>query len=272
MSYGLPIETLDDWNARMCGCCEMPACPLPTQECESMTSEYHANTNASSGGDYYITANYSFYGNVVGSGLGTYDVDWSVRGWYSDVAPCGAVNPDTSATLAEVLAGAFPDGYTIIADSVNTPTGAVWTFANFVSAVLGDFATFTFPLGCAPGSACNASFSNVTTLPFLTPLVLRKARYRWAIPESFEGSYFKITWDVVFFPTTGTPTVESTDTTWEWVGPGDPEDEDSWKSDWYDLTVPESRGEKRVVNVRFTCYHGTKFGVKPQVMGEAYEA
>lgn len=106
-----------------------------------------------------------------------------------------------------------------------------------------------------------------------------KSRFRWVIPDTHPGSYFKITWDVVFFPEgydtedpeSPQPEVVAADQTWTWVGPGDPEDEDSWKSDWYELAPPESSGQVRVVNIRFECYRSTKFGVKPQVTGEAYE-
>ena len=35
MSY--PVETLDDWNKLLECCCEMPACPLPLETCESIT-------------------------------------------------------------------------------------------------------------------------------------------------------------------------------------------------------------------------------------------
>lgn len=100
----------------------------------------------------------------------------------------------------------------------------------------------------------------------------RKCRFRWNIPEEWEGSYFKITWDVVFFPAAGgTPTAVSADATWVWSGPGDPEDPDSWKSGWYPINVPTSPGESRIVNIRFECYRSTKLGLKPQVTGEAVD-
>lgn len=35
MSYHPEILTLDDWNARMCGCCQMPTCESPILECQS---------------------------------------------------------------------------------------------------------------------------------------------------------------------------------------------------------------------------------------------
>jgi hypothetical protein len=99
-----------------------------------------------------------------------------------------------------------------------------------------------------------------------------KTRFRWLIPDTWEGSYFKITWDEVTFPADeSTPTVVNADKTWTWEGPGDPEDADSWKSGWYALAPPSEPGEVRVVNVRFECYTSAKFGTRPQTTGEAYE-
>jgi hypothetical protein len=41
-------------------------------------------------------------------------------------------------------------------------------------------------------------------------------------------------------------------------------------TDWVVIDPPETSGERRIVNVRYTCYSGAKYGVKPQIMGEAY--
>lgn len=42
-------------------------------------------------------------------------------------------------------------------------------------------------------------------------------RYRWEIPASWPGSYFKIEWDEVFFPADGT-TPTATPKSWTWTG------------------------------------------------------
>lgn len=47
--------------------------------------------------------------------------------------------------------------------------------------------------------------------------------------------------------------------------------EATWLTPWFEIPPPTVEGERRVVNIRFTCYHGTKYGVKPQVTGEALE-
>lgn len=74
-----------------------------------------------------------------------------------------------------------------------------------------------------------------------------------------------------------------------WTGPGTPipdpvldEDENvtnqedidtataSWFTDWNDLNPPPVPGTRRVVNIRFECYHGP-YGTKPQVTGEGVD-
>lgn len=130
------------------------------------------------------------------------------------------------------------------------------------------FVEFTFP-DDANGEVCAAS---------LDCTYITKTRYRWVVPDTWTGSYFKVTWDILEEPVgwdDETPTVDRsfflTDQTWEWTGPGDPEDADSWKSGWYEIAPPEDPGERRVVNIRFECYRCPLFGNKPQVTGEAVE-
>lgn len=85
------------------------------------------------------------------------------------------------------------------------------------------------------------------------------------------------------------PTFVSQDNIIEWTGPGTqiPDEnivdgevvnqeaidaaEDTWYTSYVEVDPPTVPGEHRVVNIRFTCYTGTKYGVKPQVMGEALE-
>lgn len=107
-------------------------------------------------------------------------------------------------------------------------------------------------------------------------ITLVKARFRWVIPQDWSpgmavpGSYFKITWDIATYPTD--PEAEISyiqDLTWEWTGPGDPEDEDSWKSGWYEIDPPGEPGERKIVNIRYECYRSPQFGNKPQITGDA---
>lgn len=133
---------------------------------------------------------------------------------------------------------------------------------------------------------------------------VRKVRFRWAIPTSWTGSYFLVTWDIIDEPegwdrTINDPAAEIPDPlpegvteeewwadhqvpdpaapdrtflledqTWEWAGPGNPSDASTWRSPWFEIPPPELPGERRVVNVRFICYR-SPYGEKPQVSGEA---
>jgi hypothetical protein len=134
-----------------------------------------------------------------------------------------------------------------------------------------------------------------------------QVRYRWVIDSQivasmassdsdgiedwWKGVYFKVTWDVIFepdgwdamildsdsnpsndIPDPDAPEREffAEDLTWEWTGPGDPYDEDSWKSPWFELSPPNAPGVKRIVNIRYECYRGP-FGHKPETLGEGIE-
>ena len=113
--------------------------------------------------------------------------------------------------------------------------------------------------------------------PVNYPLAMfgRKSRYRWKIPTSHEGTFFKITWDVLFFPDDVNlkPSFIEHDKTWKWSGPGNKDDHEgeSWKGPWNEIPVPVKSGECRIVNIRFECYGKTPYGNKPQITGEGYE-
>jgi hypothetical protein len=112
----------------------------------------------------------------------------------------------------------------------------------------------------------------------------------------WKGTYYKIMWDVLTEPDDWDATIKDPnppdplpedwdwaehqvpkpgrgtrtyvqDLTWEWTGPGDPENDDSWVSDWYFLEPPPVNGNRRIVNIRVTCYRGP-FGSKKQLTGE----
>ena len=60
------------------------------------------------------------------------------------------------------------------------------------------------------------------------------------------------------------------DQTWEFTGPGDPGDPESWKSPWIEIPPPDVGGTRRIVNIRFQCIRSTKLGtLPPDVFGEA---
>jgi len=97
-------------------------------------------------------------------------------------------------------------------------------------------------------------------------------RVRFRIPNTHLGSKFYITYDIGEVPDDGDPFYVSRDNVLEWTGPGTGDQDDpSWLTEWVEIDPPDAPGERRIVNIRYTCYSGTKFGVKPQVMGEALE-
>jgi hypothetical protein len=111
----------------------------------------------------------------------------------------------------------------------------------------------------------------ISPTPSMTKI---KIRYRIRIPISHTGNYFKITYDVAEFPEDEDvdPSFVSEDNVIEWTGPGDQGDseDESWFTDWIEMLPPTIPGQRRIVNIRYTCYQGTTYGVKPQVTGEAF--
>jgi hypothetical protein len=125
----------------------------------------------------------------------------------------------------------------------------------------------------------------------------RLVSYQWKIPHEVTtqpntGVYFKITWDIATEPDqsyveqywNGTAYVDRTvaisaapatlmeDLTWEWSGPGTGAvDDPSWLSGDYFLLPPDEPGIRKIVNVRYESYRSTRIGMKPQLLGEAYE-
>lgn len=89
-------------------------------------------------------------------------------------------------------------------------------------------------------------------------------RYRWLIYYLFEGTYTLIQWDEAFFPTSwdtiyGGPlynggTVTLTPKSYEWTG-GDVVG--PWSAV---VPAPSSNGYIELRNIRYTCYHGTRYG------------
>ena len=124
------------------------------------------------------------------------------------------------------------------------------------------------------GTCFTSYWDNQYTGTFVATHRKTRVRYRFRIPDSHDGDYYKITWDVADFPTDDAvdPSYVSEDNTVEWIGPGvGAADDPSWLTTWNEIDPPTEPGERRVVNVRFICYHGTKYGSKPQVTGESFE-
>jgi hypothetical protein len=122
----------------------------------------------------------------------------------------------------------------------------------------------------SPEFTCAASLE-IETPGVLIRIKATALRVRFRIPDTHTGSYFKITYDIAEFPDDGAPSLVSEDNVIEWTGPGTGASSDpSWLTDWVVIEPPEVSGERRIVNVRYTCYSGAKYGAKPQLVGEAF--
>lgn len=122
----------------------------------------------------------------------------------------------------------------------------------------------------SPEFTCAASLE-IETPGTLLGIQATALRVRFRIPITHTGSKFFFTYDIAEFPTAGDPSFVSQDNVAEWTGPGTGSSSDpSWLTDWVVIDPPEVSGERRVVNVRYTCYSGAKYGAKPQLVGEAF--
>lgn len=367
----MAIETLDDWNARLACCCEMPACPVPVMECQSKTAEAEysgylpfiepagAPTDLVPRlyGDVQFISGSAYSGTqwLFDSGPGTYPISGEqkiVQTYSFDIDgvgsqtrvqtgnthdevedTCTASGPDStdSDVYSELVTVDYVEDDTVIVceEAENSTTiNYVGVFGSepFLAGCPGPFAyghteaynalrqdvtgrTLTDPKTPADliseatlpawgepgeGSLCEASASlDWPTIESLAPwpecsptnsgspdnvdvsASARAVRFRWKIPDTHLGTYFKITWDIIeepegwdADPPTALRSYVSEDNTWEWTGPGDPEDPDSWLSPWYEIDPPSVPGTRRVVNIRFECYRSTRYGNKPQTTGE----
>ncbi|MEI6606592.1 MAG: hypothetical protein WCP35_14890 [Verrucomicrobiota bacterium] len=270
------IETLDDWNERLanCECCLMPVCPTPELECESMFGagflSGYGGTWGFNEGEAYLKTRFTYQSGV-----------WILYTQSSAIqANLGGKGVMDEITVALTNSG-NPSGVSATAyeGAVSVATARSSSYAAMLGAL--DFTDSDFSIG----SYCQAY--RINQVPWhgagnylsFACLLVQFVRYRWKIPTDFTGSYFKITWDVVFFPkgykaddsNSPSPSAINRDLTVTWKGPGDPDDPQSWlASDWRAMNPPAQPGETRLVNVRFECYH-SPYGNKPQVTGEAVD-
>lgn len=262
----MAIETLEDWNAILSQCCcEMPGCPLPSKECESIVATGILN-------GYVPTADPAVYDPNYAVTVLTYSgADPAVVTFTRNCIvfiTIGGVDFSVGNGDIDVVYSGGDDYGNPIVTTYESPKSEADTISDTRAAATAslDFESETQ----TKGASCAASFaqpiasgsgSNFT-------IALTYVRIRWIIPDTFEGSYFKITWDVLTEPTD--PLAQKSyieDLTWEWTGPGDPDDVDSWKSGWYEIAPPGEPGTRTVVNIRYECYRSTKFGNKPQTTG-----
>ena len=279
----MKIEILDDWNTVLggCDCCEMPECPLPSKECESISDSLSCGYTLANHDENTPEEEALLYTQVLDE-LVTHGSEEeggpsTISTLYTKSLVDGSCVVGSSGSLPSWLPGViYSDGYTKSGTTYTkyyeeTPYSYAQTRTITYSAP-AEFGELEFA-DQVKGAECIAEYEKI-----LNPYGFRrKTRFKWVVPDTWEGSYFKISWDIAFFPEgydaedPGSPQPELVNSgTWEWTGPGNPEDEDSWKSGWYEIDPPEEPGETRIVNVRYECYRSTRLGIKPQITGEAY--
>lgn len=309
----MKIETLDDWNAVSACCCPLPACPVlitehqhkqaSTDACfitpvvvsgvlfgyhHNYTHRYEASWNTASfeGKSNWnetthqknfdegtlscgLTETTFDYGGDSGYAPGTFTYSDSYSG-----TPGGIFTKTRTGTLIPGSLGPGRYGNSTEVTTWSNPVDYVTELTDQAALILASLAWIS---GDEPSSVVFQWLGGETIEhgpAYRGVFVL--SRFRWVVPNSWPGIYYKVTWDVIEEPNgwdDPSPTVFRSfflvDQTWEWTGPGDPGDADSWKSPWTELPIPEVPGSRRIVNIRFECWKSTKLGNKPQVIGEA---
>ena len=166
-----------------------------------------------------------------------------------------------------------------------------------VAFVTAKLESLTFP-DDANGESCNALMESVTGCPE-TIQSATKTRMRFAPPVGFSTgeaprTTYEAQWDEVFFPTGYDGMIDDPEITppdplpdgWEhpqiptpgrpnpslvasrsWIWDGNMES--PWSA-WFEIPIPESAGETRVVNLMVLCYRSARLGQKPTAHGEVY--
>lgn len=264
------IETLDDWNSRLAcyECCGMAECAEPRANVQQIV---HRSYVAGFGSfpNFFLKrrTNYSGGGNILD------EVDFN--NWnsmrlpvYTETVTPPATGVATSIDLIDpfTLEDSRTDG---IADMIDIFT---WLDPNPLDGNLcaGVFSDVELLVGGLTGFT---NYDTGTGACGIYTSAIKFLRWRWRVPLVDVGkryTYYKITWDVVFFPAdSGTPSVVATDQTWENELEDDPESE-GYYSEWYELGPSEEAGEFRVVNVRYNCYRSVRYGTKPEITGEGF--
>lgn len=279
----MKIETLDDLNLVSACCCPSGiSCPSPsaeTQLAHGIGSIYFFTTDSStfysrrrrswSGGGEQIFEASPIHASQVGPVSGYSPSNTSVPAFQTTVTS----TPPLTGSITDTNEGPIAPGDARAASKAGIFGGLDW-------ATMGILQSGYPTAGRSPR---HQYFEPDVALGFPDwddLHTFRFSRFRWIVPNTFDGAYFKITWDVLEEPDgwdDPSPVVfrsfYAQDQTWEWAGPGDPGDADSWKSPWVEIPPPDVGGTRRVVNIRFVCFRAANLGeIPPVLMGEGVSA
>jgi hypothetical protein len=268
----MKVKTLEDWNTLItqCNCyCGMPVCPYPELEYESIGGSSRVagvNQTGSVGSNVIYRKARHDYSNGGFSQTYAPDTHWTSLGGV-EITP-----PYVEHTSGEPRTGTVTTTYSI----TNDPNKSRKDGFEAIKAHRLDWDNMTKGGGPA-GPRSRTRFFTPTALGTSYTLEVYFRRYRWIIPQSHEGSYFKIKWNVIESldgkdgePHASRKLVEI-DKTWTWKGPGDPDDAESWASPWYELLPPDFPGVRYVSDVRFECYRSSRVGHREQIHDFYYE-
>jgi hypothetical protein len=269
-----PINTLQEWNSRMCNCCEMPLCDIPILDCESLLYVPCALIAESAGVEGWFAYKKSRLGAAFEPvRVITWTGEWVIFGEYDGCETITFEEPEPE-PVNELLEPIDCDDLT----------------ANIAN-ITHDW-NYEFK-----GDGCMASYT--CSLPESSIVNYEAFRYRWRVPPCHPGSYYKIEWDQIFFPReylewlddAQDPDVVAFDPnanpppalpvitakSWEWTGTAlgdcnstDPLNDYDYRkdlsdrmSDWSDTVETTEEGIIEMRNVRVYCYRST-YGSKPQ--------
>jgi hypothetical protein len=259
--YGPDIETMADWNRYLqgyeytCACCSMPTphAPVINYDTIGATITGYRYTHE---GEYYLTERREW------SEEGFQENSWSGP-WETDLIP-----ETQPARITDIE-------YTEDESEEKTGDPEPWTYSDPADLSAGledeitkarDYINGHWDTAPRPGSVSTYSSLDFYGVGRSGGASIFMTRYRFYVPVWHEGTYYKVTWDVLFEPygwdDEGTALEErplrysKKNLTEEWHGPGSggTYDESRAMGDWYTLDLPEEPGETRVINVRFTMF------------------
>lgn len=95
--------------------------------------------------------------------------------------------------------------------------------------------------------------------------VINYGRFKWKVPHTHTGTYYKIEWDLEFTPAGGGDPELTTGGSWEWTGPGDPGDDSTWLSPWQYIDPPALPGQIRIRNIKAYNLSASPYGIRPSI-------